>query len=67
MQPLLLGSQMFDLLYALPLVIAISLVYSGTRYEDMPDICWRALRMGLWTVFFLSLFFVALLLISWWL
>jgi uncharacterized membrane protein YbhN (UPF0104 family) len=67
MRPFLLAAHMGDLWLALPLVIAISLVYSGTRYEDMHEILWRALRMGLWTVFFLVLFFVLLLLISWWL
>jgi hypothetical protein len=56
-----------DLWYALPLIVAISLVYAGTRYEDLREILPRAARMAGWTVFFLTLFFVILLLIAWWL
>lgn len=67
MGPFLLAAQMSDLWYAIPLVTAISLVYSGTRYEDMREILWRSLRMGLWTIFFLTIFFIVLLLIAWWL
>jgi hypothetical protein len=32
----------------LPLVAAISIVYSASRYESWPRIWWRSLRLGLW-------------------
>jgi hypothetical protein len=63
----LLASRLSDFWYALPLIAAISLVYAGTRYEAMEDILARALRMAFWTVLFLSLFFVVLFLVAWWL
>lgn len=56
-----------ELFYALPLIAAISLVYAGTRYERMSDVIPRALRMAGWTIFFMALCFVLLLLIGWWL
>lgn len=63
----LLATRYSDFWYALPLIVAISLVYAGTRYEAMSDILSRALRMASWSVFFLALFFVFLFLIAWWL
>jgi hypothetical protein len=32
----------------LPLVAAISVVYSASRYESWPKIWWRSLRLSLW-------------------
>ncbi|AMV36965.1 hypothetical protein [Planctomyces sp. SH-PL62] len=32
----------------LPLVVAISLVYTASRYESWPVIWMRSLRLGLW-------------------
>jgi len=37
-----------DLWYALPLVVAISLVYSATRHELLGDILRGAVRTGAW-------------------
>lgn len=35
-----------DLWYALPLIVAVSLVYAATRHEPMQAILRRALRVG---------------------
>ena len=56
-----------DLWYALPLIIAVSLVYSATRHEQMQPILHHALRIGVWIVGFMAVVFVVLLLFLWWL
>lgn len=55
-----------DLWYALPLIIAVSLVYAATRHELMESILAHALRIGVWIVGFMAVVFVVLLLIAWW-
>lgn len=37
-----------DLWYALPLLVAVSLVYSATRNEDWKPILSHAVRFGAW-------------------
>ena len=54
-----------DLWYALPLVIAVSLVYAATRHEQMGPILAHAVRIGVWIIGFMAVIFVALLLVSW--
>lgn len=56
-----------QLWYLLPLVVAVSLVWSATRYEDMGLILRRALRAGLTILGLLGAAFVLLFLISRWL
>lgn len=56
-----------DFWYALPLIVAVSLVYSATRHELMEPILVHALRIGVWIVGFMSVVFAVLLLILWWL
>lgn len=63
---LLEAMQRNDLWYALPLVIAVSLVYAATRHELMEPILAHALRIGVWIVGFMAMVFVVLLLVSWW-
>ena len=53
-----------DLWYSLPLVVAISLVYSATRHELPAPILWGALRFGGWIVMFMAIAFGILYLIS---
>ncbi len=55
-----------DMWYALPLIVAISLVYASTRHEQMGPILGHALRVGLWISGFMAVIFAVLLLISWW-
>lgn len=54
-----------DLWYGLPLVAAISLVYSGTRHEPMDLIVKGAIRTGAWILGFMVVIFAVLALISW--
>jgi hypothetical protein len=48
----------------LPLVAAISIVYSASRYESWPRIWWRSLRLGLWILGLLVAATALLLLIN---
>jgi hypothetical protein len=50
--------------YALPAIIAISLVYSATRHEAIFPILHHALRTALWIAGFMAAFFLILWLIS---
>jgi len=54
-----------DLWFALPLVIAVSLVYAATRHEAMEPILRHAMRIGVWIVGFMAVVFVVLLLGMW--
>ena len=51
--------------YALPLVIAVSLVYAATRHEQRRPILVHAVRIGIWIVGFMVVIFAVLLLVSW--
>jgi hypothetical protein len=56
---MLLATHINDMWYALPLIVAVSLVYSATRHERMRDITMGALRTGSWIAgFMLALFLV---------
>jgi hypothetical protein len=67
---ILVGATMFerlwnaDLWYALPAIIAISLVYAATRHEAMGPILRHALRTGLLIAGCMVGFFLLLWLIS---
>ncbi|HEY2839075.1 MAG TPA: hypothetical protein VGJ26_08005 [Pirellulales bacterium] len=54
-----------DLWYGLPLIVAISLVYSGTRHEQNDQILVGALRTGTWILGFMVAIFAVLGLMSW--
>lgn len=55
-----LASAAFDLWYALPLVVAISVVYSATRHEEPHEILVGAVRSAVWVVCFMGLIFAVL-------
>ena len=50
--------------YALPLVVAISLVYAATRHELMAPILQHSWRIGVWIVGFMTIVFVILFLLE---
>ncbi len=50
--------------FVLPLVIAISLVYSASRHESWPKIWWHSLRLCGWIFGVLVLTTAVLLLIN---
>ena len=67
MNPLLAAGPTFNLLwYALPLIVAVSLVYAATRHEEMAPILGHAVRIGVWIVGFMAVVFVILAAMSWW-
>jgi hypothetical protein len=49
-----------DLWYALPLIIAVSLVYAATRHEEMGPLLNHALRIGAWIASFMGIIFAIL-------
>jgi hypothetical protein len=56
-----------QLWYALPLIVAISLVYAATRHEAMTPILLHAVRLGGWITGFMAFLFAVLMGVSWWL
>jgi hypothetical protein len=53
--------------YSLPLIVAISLVYSATRHEEMPDILRHSLRLGIMITGFMAAILAALAILGYWL
>ena len=62
--PLLAARQINDLWYAVPLIVAVSLVYAATRHEAMEAILSGAMRIGAWITGFMAFFFVVLYFMS---
>ncbi len=62
MDELLLGS-IFDarFWYAVPMIIAISLVYGATRHEYVPQILKQSVKAGIWVVMFMAVILVLIL------
>ncbi len=65
MVPWLLIAQVNYLWYAVPLIIAVSLVYAATRHEEIVPILMHAGRLALWITGFMAAIFIVLFLISW--
>ena len=57
----ILGNRMW---YALPLIVAVSLVYAATRHELMEPIVRHATHTAVWIVGFMAVVFVVLFGIS---
>lgn len=53
------------LLYYLPLIVAISLVFGATRHEDLTLIMKHALGTARWITGFMAIVFIALLVMDW--
>lgn len=53
--------------FSLPLIVAISLVYSATRHEEIRPILSHALRLGLMIAGFMAAILVVLAILSRWL
>lgn len=60
----LLAVHINDLWYALPLIVAVSLVYSATRHELPQPIAAGAIRMAAWIGGFMVVGFVILFAMS---
>ena len=61
------GSRLWnnDLWYALPAIVAVSLVYAATRHERMRPIWFHAGRVAGWIIGFMSIVCVVLVFLSW--
>jgi len=67
MLPVLLALLDVNMLwYALPLVVAVSLVYAATRHETMNPILHHAVRVGAYIVGFMLVIFAILWFMSLW-
>jgi hypothetical protein len=53
----MLFAQTVQFWYCVPLAITVSLVYSGTRFEELPSILRHSLRSLLWMGGFSALLF----------
>ncbi len=62
---LLASMHVKDFWFALPLIVAVSLVYAATRHELMGPILSHAVRIGVWIVGFMMMVLAVLLTISW--
>ena len=54
------------LLYFLPLLVTISLVFGATRHEDNGLIMQHSLHTARWITGFMAIIFVILLVVGWW-
>lgn len=54
------------LLYAIPLIVVVSLVYAATRHERWTPILEHAWDTALWIVGFMGVVFLILLFFTWW-
>jgi hypothetical protein len=54
-----------DLWYAVPIIIAVSLVYAATRHEQMRPILLHAGRVAVWIASFMLVVFVVVEFVSW--
>ena len=52
--------------FLVPLVLAISLVFSATRHEHWQPILSGAMRSATWSMILLGIVFLLLLVVSWW-
>jgi hypothetical protein len=56
----LLAAGWAEVWYLLPLVIIVSLVYSGTRHEEPSEILTGSARTAVWVCGFMAIIFVVL-------
>ncbi|TWU56947.1 hypothetical protein Poly51_28660 [Rubripirellula tenax] len=53
------------LLYYVPLIIAISLVFGGTRHEDTSLVLRHAWQTGRWITGFMAIIFAVICVLDW--
>ncbi|MEO1614934.1 MAG: hypothetical protein AAFV88_03735 [Planctomycetota bacterium] len=53
------------LLYYVPLIVAISLVFGATRHEETSTVLMHSFYTARWVTGFMAVIFVALLVINW--
>ena len=57
--------ELYHVWYALPLVVAVSLVYAATRHEAMAPIVKHAMGCGAWILGLMAVVMVLLFAIQW--
>lgn len=62
----MLAIQPSYLLYYLPLIIAISIVFGATRHEDTSLILQHSWHTARWITGFMAIIFVVLFVVEWW-
>lgn len=64
----LLGQNIADaqIWYAIPLVVAISLVYGATRHENLKEIMIQSYRSAVWVVGFMAIIFAIIFVAGYW-
>ncbi len=66
MLPTLIASLIYNRLwYALPLVVAVSLVYGATRHEDLRTILHHSWRTAIWILCFMGVIFGIIAFMAW--
>lgn len=58
------GFRDWQIWYAAPLIAAISIVYSGTRHERLPDILLQSYHTAIWLVGFMFMLYLVLWVLS---
>jgi hypothetical protein len=61
----LFGYSSYFLWHAIPIIVAISLVYGATRHELMEPILHSAYRTTLWILGFVAVIAAILIVVSW--
>lgn len=54
-----------NLWYAIPAIVAVSLVYAATRHEETGPILQHAVRVGAWITGFMLAVFVVIEFVAW--
>ncbi len=52
--------------YAIPLIVAVSLVYGGTRHEHLREILIQSYRSAVWVVGFMAIIFAIIFVAGFW-
>ena len=52
--------------YAIPLVVAISLVYGATRHENLKEILIQTYRSAVWVIGFMAIIFAIIFVAGYW-
>ena len=65
---LILSKSIWDaqIWYAIPLIVAISLVYGGTRHEGLKEILIQSYRSAVWVIGFMAIIFVIIYVAGYW-
>lgn len=52
--------------FAIPLIVAVSLVYGGTRHENLKEILIQSYRSAVWVIGFMAIIFAIIFVAGYW-